>query len=351
MGILSTLAAGATVAVAGPAAKTESVAGPIAFPDAGREATFTVTGIRPEMRFDEVIPSWNVQPAKGASIRIELRGRNGAETTKWFRLADWSLDGQLWPRESLNGQKDADGDVLTDTLRFFRRFEELDLQVTMRWSGLGERPQLRLMTLAYADRERIVPNDRAQRTGAWGKFVDVPERAQGNYPRGNVLCSPTCVSMMLWHWSEVLKRPELDRDVPEVEAGVWDPVYRGAGNWPFNTAYAGSFPGIRGYVARFTSIADLERWTEVGVPVVCSVSLNLLRGMPPKGDTGHLVILVGFTADGDPIFNDPAKRDEVRRIFRRADFERAWLNSRRTVYLIHPENVRIPKGGNGLWLE
>ncbi|HMO64091.1 MAG TPA: hypothetical protein PKE47_02505, partial [Verrucomicrobiota bacterium] len=44
---------------------------------------------------------------------------------------------------------------------------------------------------------------------------------------------------------------------------------------------------------------------------------------------------------GDPVINDPwAKLDEgqpVRRVYRRADLDRAWLASRRTAYLVAPE--------------
>ena len=39
------------------------------------------------------------------------------------------------------------------------------------------------------------------------------------------------------------------------------------------------------------------------------------------------MVLVGFTPDGDVIVNDPAAKsnDQVRRLYDRAQFERAWL--------------------------
>lgn len=188
------------------------------------------------------------------------------------------------------------------------------------------------------------------RSDAWGKTIDVPMRAQGDYPNGGVLCSATSTSMMLWHYSRVLRRPELDRDVPEVEASVWDTVYKGAGNWPFNVAYSGSFAGMRAYVTRFSAISDLEKWIAVGLPVVCSVSFDMLRGAP-TGGSGHLVVLVGFTETGDPVINDPARRGDVRHVYKRADFERAWLYSKRAVYIVHPEDAKPPTGGEGRWLE
>jgi hypothetical protein len=185
----------------------------------------------------------------------------------------------------------------------------------------------------------------------WGRLIDVPQRAQGNYPRGNVLCSPTSVSMVLWHYSKVLDRPELNKDVPEVEKGVWDSAYDGAGNWPFNAAYVGSLPGMRSYITRLSSIEDAEKWIAAGFPLICSAPLNLLRGTEGVRESGHLVVLIGFTAQGDPIFNDPAKSDEVRRTYKRANFEKAWKTSGRTVYIVHPEGAKVPSSSNGLWIE
>jgi hypothetical protein len=181
--------------------------------------------------------------------------------------------------------------------------------------------------------------------------IEVPQRAQGNYERGGILCSPTCVSMVLWHYSNLLARPDLNQDVPEVEKRVWDPVYDGAGNWPFNAAYAGSFPGLRSYITRLSDIRDAEKWIEAGYPLICSAPLDMLRGKEREGNSGHLVVLVGFTESGDPIFNDPAKKDEVRRTYKRADFEKAWLTSRRTVYIVLPEDAKPPTGSAGLWIE
>ena len=84
---------------------------------------------------------------------------------------------------------------------------------------------------------RAVPTSQA----AWGTTLAVPERSQMVYPNGGpVWCSPTSTSMVMAYWSEKLGEPALNRPVPEVAAAVYDVVYRGNGNWPFNTAYAGA---------------------------------------------------------------------------------------------------------------
>jgi hypothetical protein len=154
--------------------------------------------------------------------------------------------------------------------------------------------------------------------------------------------------MVMAYWSERLGEPALDRPVPEVAAAVYDVVYRGNGNWPFNTAYAAQH-GLIGYVSRMSSLAQVERWIEAGVPVVASVawSPGELRNAAVPSTDGHLLVIVGFTPDGDVVVNDPAADPRlglsVRRVYPRDTLERIWLRaSGGAVYLIYPEGVTPP---------
>jgi hypothetical protein len=63
-----------------------------------------------------------------------------------------------------------------------------------------------------------------------------------------------------------------------------------------------------------------------------------LSGAPVSASNGHLVVIVGFTAAGDPVVNDPAANTAagVRHVYDRAEFENAWLpKSGGVVYVIH----------------
>ncbi len=321
----------------------------ITFPPKGQEVVKEFTGIEAGIPFKEMIASWNVDNAENASLKIDVRAHGDGFQTKWYTLAHWALDDNAGPRASVKGQRDENGTVATDTLELKRDAKTLDVQVTLNNSGNGPAPSLKLLTFCFSSGDRV-SEGKVEKRPAWGKIIDVPQRAQNNYPNGGVLCSAASVSMMLWHYSNQLGKPEMNKDVPEVEYHVWDPVYKGAGNWPFNTAYAGSFHGMRSYVARLGTANDLERWIEAGYPVVCSVSFDLLRGLPlSPTESGHLVVLVGFDASGNPVINDPAFKDHVRKTYKRADFEKAWAYSKHTVYLIYPEAANIPTDTDGLW--
>ena len=136
--------------------------------------------------------------------------------------------------------------------------------------------------------------------------------------------------------------------MPAVAAGVHDPKWEGTGNWVFNTAYAGSFKGMRAYTTRFTDVSELEDWIAKGIPVGLSVCYNRLRGLGLV-PSGHLIVCVGFTENGDVIVNDPGTRRNVRKTFSRERLLDAWNYSQKTVYLIHAERARLPKDRFGHW--
>jgi hypothetical protein len=150
-----------------------------------------------------------------------------------------------------------------------------------------------------------------------------------------------------------LNRRELNIEVPEVAAGVFDKNWPGTGNWPFNTAFAGSFPGMRGYVTRLADVAELETLMNAGIPPIVSVSFDWLHGKAEDPGAGHLVVCVGFNEQGDAIINDPwaalDKGDKVRQVIPRANLAKAWSRSRQTVYLIYPENWPMPRSPSGRW--
>lgn len=291
--------------------------------------------------FTEVVPSWTAEAPAGSELQVFLRPNIPGASD--YCLGKWKLTGE---RTSVNEQKDLFAEVSTDTLILKQPATSLTVTVRPAAGPNGEMPKLTSFSLI------LTSPDLGQRQSlparAWGTTLNVPQRAQMSYPNGGVLCSPTSVSMILSYWSSVLGKPQLDQDVPVVQAGVFDPGWPGTGNWPFNVAYAGSQPGMTGFVTRMASISDLEAWLALKVPIATSVRYGLLKGKPqPDTNDGHLVVLVGFTEQGDPIFNDPG-RNAVRMTYKRADFDRAWARSGRTTYVILPDNWPTP-AMSGAW--
>ena len=129
----------------------------------------------------------------------------------------------------------------------------------------------------------------------------------------------------------------------------FDYTYDGAGNWPFNTAYAATRGTLRGFVTRLRSLAEAEQFIAAGIPLVVSVSFKKekLTGAG-YGTNGHLMVIRGFTADGDVIANDPASHlipnnNAVRVVYAREEFENVWVpHSGGIVYVIAPAGHPLP---------
>jgi hypothetical protein len=310
------------------------------------ETILTSPEIKTRIQWDELIASWNAEMPTHAYLQIEVRALYPGRMTKWYVMGRWSGDPAQHPRESVRNQKDDDGNVDTDTLGLKQAGERLQLRLTL-GSEAGQSPTLKFLSVSLLDRQ-AKPVPLPPNKSAWGKTIDVPERSQMAYENGGVLCSPTTVSMLLTHWSKELKQPGLDRDVPEVVTGVFDPNWGGTGNWVFNTAYAGSFKGMRAYTARLSDVAELEDWIAQGIPVGLSLCYNRLRGKS-RVPSGHIVVCVGFTENGDAIINDPGTSKNVRKIFPRTNLIDAWAYSKNAVYFIYPEQAKLPPDRFGHW--
>jgi hypothetical protein len=195
-----------------------------------------------------------------------------------------------------------------------------------------------------------------------GIVLDVPMYSQmthrGHSPKygggGEAWCSPTSTAMVLGYYDALpsarsyawVGAGHVDPWVDEVARRTYDAAYEGTGNWPFNTAYAASRTG-HALVTRLASLTEAEKLIAAGIPVVVSVSFppGALAGAPISSTAGHLLVVVGFTAEGDVVVNDPASstRAGVRRTYDRAELERAWLSSSGgTAYVIWDDAHPLP---------
>src|SRR5262249_17875731 len=151
--------------------------------------------------------------------------------------------------QSTRGQQDADARVATDTVLLRAPASAHQLALVLRTDTPAVTPAVSLAAVLASTPSptaRAVPSS----PDAWGTALEVPQRSQMVYANGGpVWCSPTSISMVMAYWSDRLGEPALNQAVPSVAASVYDPVYRGNGNWPFNTAYAAQH-GLEGYVSR-----------------------------------------------------------------------------------------------------
>ena len=298
--------------------------------------------------YTEAIASWNASTPTGSWVEIQFRAQYGTRWSKWYVLGIWASDDSTVRRHSVKTQGDTDGFVAVDTfVSSAKKATTNKFQLKLRlFSADGTAiPSVRNASVAYSTSAPKAASVSAGNPAQWNKLINVPECSQMVYPDGGeVWCSPTSTSMVLAYLDHYTGACE-----PRVRAaveGVFDWIYDGHGNWPFNTAYAATF-GYEGYVARFTSLEKAEEFVAAGVPVIMSIAWGKgeLTGADIESTNGHLLVLVGFDASGNPIINDPASPtdDSVQKTYQRSEFEPLWLQaSGGTVYLIYPQGATVP---------
>jgi hypothetical protein len=325
--------------------------------------------------FMQLVSSWNADTPAGTWIQVEMRATAATDghQTKWYVLGRWAYGDADIHRTSVGGQGDKDGYVAIDTFVPKNPMSAYQLQLTLyRAVGTTATPRVTRIGAVVSDPVTIKPYAPSATTMTQAVELAVPRYSQethiGEYPQfdngGEAWCSPTSTSMVVAYWGtgpSVSDYAYVQQDYPAqpdpwvdyAARYVFDYHYEGAGNWPFNTAYAAHF-GLESEVTQLHSLAEAEQFIKAGIPLVASIAFNSgkLDGFFFKSTNGHLMVIVGFTVDGNPIVNDPASPDDpsVRHVYDRAQFEEAWMSSTGgIVYVIHPSSVPMPPSPGGNW--
>lgn len=302
----------------------------------------------------QLIASWNVDTPKGSFLKIEAKGSYPDDTeTPWYVMGVWAFSDEDIIRTSVDDQSDdrsyidADTFVVSDPAADGLKTYQLRLTLH-RKPGTDITPTVwgaGAMTSLIPDRFEVPASTPG---AAAGIELDVPRYSQmihqGQYPEygggGQAWCSPTSSQMII----ESFGRKPTAEDLAWVDPAIEDPqichaarytfdkAYDGCGNWPFNAAYASSYEDMDAIVTRLSSLDDVEKLVEAGFPVITSQSFleEELDGAG-YGTPGHLMTVIGFTAEGDVIANDPASssNDAVRNVYKRRQFENIWLRTKR----------------------
>jgi hypothetical protein len=332
--------------------------------------------------FNELVSSWNSQTPQGTFVQSEVRPQlDNGHWAKWYILGQWSyndfVEGSSDPgfhRTSVGHQGDADGFVAIDTfftkdhpavsdqlrLTIYRRVGLTDAQAPVRVTRYSA------VASNLTNQQQTFPSATTM-DGVHDIDLDVPPFSQethhGEYPEfdngGEAWCSPTSTSMVVRYWTREtgtqyaptasetswVDPAFADPEVDYAARYVYDYHYQGAGNWPFNTAYAAE-RGLVSDVTQLHNLREAEPFIRDGIPLVASVAWqsNKLDG-GIKSTNGHLMVIGGFTRNGDVIAYDPASpdNDAVRHVYDRRQFEKAWIPaSGGIVYVDRPAGWPTP---------
>jgi hypothetical protein len=329
-------------------------------------STWVSPSVQPDASFTRLVASWNADTPAAGQLTVQAQATTAAgETSDWYTLGVWAADDTYVQRTSVNGQSDHLGRVSTDTLNSQSSpFASFRLRVRVERAITDDpSPVVRSLGAEVSNYTYAVGQPASTPLSLDAVELSVPPLSQEiharQYPQwgggGEAWCSPTSTEMVVEFWGRGPASGDLawvdpsyaDPSVDFAARSTYDAAYRGTGNWPFNAAYAARF-GLDTFVTQLHSLAEAEQFVRAGVPLVASIASRPgeLDGFLFSGGTnGHLVVIVGFDASGNPIVNDPASWTDatVRHVYDRAQFERVWLRgSGGTVYVIHPPEVALP---------
>ena len=233
--------------------------------------------------FDELVASWNAETPPATWIKLEMQARGAGRETKFYTMMTWASGDTDIRRTSTSGQQSADGDVHIDTFKRAADAAPLDsyrLRVTLyQRAGSEATPSVQMLAaMVSAAFKYEIPS------AFDGSAIDlqVPalsqEEHKGEFPQydggGEAWCSPTSTSMVLAYWGKGPGSADYAYVLADYPAAadpwvdyaaryVFDYHYNGAGNWPFNTAYAAHF-GLESEVTQLHSLAEAEQFVKAG---------------------------------------------------------------------------------------
>lgn len=311
----------------GPAALVLEEGGD-AFPRVGR---WTSAEVRTEFPFTELLPSWNVSapPETGLRMEVRVRGTRRQRWSPWLSIGSWGRTLPSAERVTSFPQ----GIVNVDYLALDTSADAYQVRVHFVSFSLDKvaAPVLRRVAVCYSGL-----TGEARETASvegWARDLKVPFRTQKDAPKSlsGDICSPTSVTMVLSHFG-------VDRPVVDNALAIWDSENEIFGNWGRAVARASEL-GMDGWLTRFRTWDEVKKQIAAAQPVIASIRFK--KGEFPSAvlpsTVGHLIVIRGFTANGDVIVNDPASRDRGNGAVYRADeLARAWFDHGGVGYIIRP---------------
>ena len=301
-------------------------------PASGEAASYESPAVATDIRFNELLLSWNVATPAEAGFCVEARVGRSWDGVWSPYLYFGDCGDTVPPGERVVAADEGKMDV--DYFRSAERFDRVQYRVRAQ-AAPGHANELRVERIAIcvSDTTGIPPSVLQPTTvsepapaAAWQRHLDVPFRSQktDRPEMKHKICSPTSVGMVLAYRGVV-------RTSEEVAESCFDPTHQIWGNWPRNVQGAYSF-GVPGYLARFSDWADVERMIAAGQPLVISIRVNEsggLRGAPYDTTDGHLIVITGFDANGNVLVNDPAvaTAEKGQLAYRRPDLEQVWMRA------------------------
>ncbi len=310
-----------------------------------RHGTWTSDQIDTAFEFTEFLPSWNatVPSDTGVCFEVKTRDARSGEWSPWLYMGQWGRTPMMDDEQRV--LRFPHGAVNVDNLVLDQPANAYQFRATLLSFAIDRsvNPSIRRITVSYsgvvddpAERKKLSPP--IQIDGDWARSLPVPFRAQGAEvkPLSAQICSPTSTSMVMAYWG-------VDRPTQENALAIYDEAHDMFGNWNRAVQRAGSL-GLDAWLARFRNWDQVKAMIARGQPIVAGIKFK--KGEFPSSvlsaTAGHLIVIRGFTKDGDVIVNDPGSRLRGNGVVYKAnELAHAWFDHGGVGYVISKPGSNI----------
>jgi len=293
--------------------------------------------IRSKFPFDTLLLSWNGKYPSQTHLRVEAQVHVGFNKwSSWYEISDYQENPEI-NRHRM--KKDEYGYVDVDQIKLSKPSNAFRYRFSLYSDSSEHTPTLRRVSFSYANYKKDTPVKEKLVIGKsrkdWIRNLDVPYRSQMVEAKDLSwrICHPTSLSMVLDYYGKSFA-------TAEVAQNVWDNLNNIYGNWIYNAAFAGSL-GYRSYVQYCGNFDPVKEQISQGHPVILSIRYNEgeLKGAPVNSTAGHIIVVRGFSEEGNPIVNDPGAEDVSKGYITldKNELEKAWLNHSGAIVVVQPE--------------
>ena len=274
--------------------------------------------------FDRGLPSWNgTAPDDRCGFMVQMRFPYGNGWSPWLTVGYW----KRYIFGSYGSTSYGGGYIDYDYVKLYSYQSEWQFKVILRRQVASlPTPEIYKLSFFISDSRTTATLNMSQIVQDKPDEIFIPTEFLYQYAIddqiGGSICSPTSVSM-------ILKSYDIDVDPLEFARDTRDPYYGLFGVWPRVVQNAAEY-GLDGAVTRYRSWSEARDVLAMGGRIAMSVSKPLY--------SGHLMMLAGFTSQGNPIVHDPARSNGYGYIFNKTSLSQSWFNKGGIAYTFFPED-------------
>jgi hypothetical protein len=275
--------------------------------------------------FNIGLPSWNgTAPGDSGGFRVLIRVPYLSGWSPWLDVGYWKAN--LWPSKNTSfGGGIIDIDIVE--LNYYTSQWQYAIELKRNAAAVTS-PTVSLLSFFISDSRTTQTINYTSILNDKPEPIFIPTTFLAQYRLSNEIggsiCSPTTVSMILLSYN-------IEVDPLQFALDTYDPYWNIFGVWPRVVQNASEY-GVKGSVTRYRT------WSEAREVLAQGGRIGMSIGAPLYG--GHLVMLAGFTENGDPIVHDPARTyDGYAHVFNKYDLSRSWFAKGGVAYTIFPKDT------------